>query len=271
MKKSIFYPFISFYHKILDFFFDFDLHVYAHKMGKIKTNKFTDFKKTNPFKINLLNIPTSSANVISLKQPHILTYISPTLLSMLVLRNLEDEFYHHILIKTEQLNLLCVKRNYNLNLIENMQTKEENLTLKTNVLNFPYDEIKIDKKLKTIEELLELEPYTHKAKIEKITKIPVVKYQIKKEKFTEIQLSKMRTKLAIQAKCKTYSMTLENIYDNIPEGLFAEISLEKDNSLKCYFEKNPHVGEQQFLITGKRKYDTQITKALIKYSEIEIA
>ena len=128
----------------------------------------------------------------------------------------------------------------------------------------------INKKLKLIAELLDLEPYTHKVSVKKILEIPVTKYPAKKEKFTQLQLEKMRNQLAIEAKCKVYSMNLENIYPQIPTGLYSEFSLEKDNSLTCFFEKNPNIGELQVLVTGKRKYDTQITKTLIKYSDLQL-
>ena len=69
---------------------------------------------------------------------------------------------------------------------------------------------------------------------------------------------------------KKYSINVENIYDKLPEDLYEEIKLEKDATLKCKYSKKPHAGELQLLITGKRKYDTQTTKAYVKYSEVGI-
>ena len=128
--------------------------------------------------------------------------------------------------------------------------------------------IYISHSLKTIEELLAFEPYTKKFSTKKLLEIPVSKYPIKKEKFSNNQLEAMVTRLAIEAKCKKYSMTLENIYDKVPEGLYKEITIERDSSVSCLFEKQPHKGELQLLVTGKKKYDTQKTKTYIKYSEL---
>ena len=108
----------------------------------------------------------------------------------------------------------------------------------------------------------------HLEKCKEIINIPVTKYPIKSEKFTEKQIEIMKTQLAIEAKCKKYSMTLENIYDKMPMGLYSDITINKDTTITCKYENNPTIGENQILVTGKRKYDTQITKRLIKYSEL---
>lgn len=268
MKKNILYLIKNSYTKFLGLFFDFDLHVYAHYVGKIKTYELKNFLYNKPIKNNCWKIPAVKTVVNSVPKIEVTTHISPSLISMLVIKNSEKEFFHNILIRDEKLNFTYAQRKYNLNLINDFKAQTENLKLLTQLHKKYQNEIQIEKKLKTIEELLVLEPYTNKEKIEKILEIPVVKSPIKKNKFSEIQLSKMRTKLAIQAKCKAYSMTLENIYDKIPQGLFSEISIEKDETVKCFFETKPDVEELQLLITGKRKYDTQITRALINYSEL---
>ena len=65
-------------------------------------------------------------------------------------------------------------------------------------------------------------------------------------------------------------MNLENIYDKFPTGLYDDIKIEKNGLISCKFAKNPQLGELQILATGKRKYDTQVTTAFIKTSELNL-
>ena len=64
-------------------------------------------------------------------------------------------------------------------------------------------------------------------------------------------------------------MSIENIYDKIPSGLYSDIKIEKDGTVTCTLNDNPNnTGTLQFLVTGKRKYDPQITKTFVNYSDL---
>jgi len=173
-------------------------------------------------------------------------------------------------IKYENMDFLSICKNYNLNLSDELNICNEPFILDVNSHKSLAEEIQISKTLRTVEELLELEPYTRKFSKREVAKIPVTKYPVRQERFTELQLENMKTKLAIQAKCKKYSIILDNIYDKIPQGMYSSIEINKDNTLSCILEKKPEIGELQLLVIGKRKYDTQPIKILIKYSELGI-
>ena len=263
-------PFISLYYGFLRLFFDYDIGVYAFKSPKVPINKLKNFNNFAPVKVRELDMPEFSVTATNFSNPQIIAYSAPLLNNMAVLHNLEEEFLNSLKINNPTMQFLCVSRAY---------APEIEMTIMRHFVDIAFDfkthkaahkSIYISHSLKTIEELLELEPYMRKFPIKKLLEVPVSKYPVKKEKFSTAQLESMTTRLAIEAKCKKYSMTLENIYDKFPQGLYKEVTLERDTSVSCIFENQPHAGELQILVTGKKKYDTQKTKAFIKYSELGI-
>ncbi len=260
--------FIRVYQKFLEIFFDFDVGVYAFQTSKIPVNKLENFEYKEPIKANKQEIPKFNINVTDFRKPDCLAYSVPSLLSLLVLRDLNNEFYQKIKLKSELMEFFCVSKNYDVDLEKDLKINEETFVLEAKSHKSLKEEIQISKKLRTVEELLELEPYVNKLDKKEVREFSVTKYPVKQEKFTEKQIEIMKTQLAIAAKCKKYSITLEQIFDKIPKGLYSEIELNKDNTLSCKFEKIPTLGENQILVTGKRRYDTQVTKTLVKYSEI---
>ena len=260
--------FLSLYHEILSFFVEFDVGVYAFKASKVNAKELNGFKFDNNVNTNKIETPKFTISTTKIKSPMIITNKTPSLVDALVIRNFTEELFKLIKIRNSQMSFLCIPRKYDVYLNTALITSSESLIFEAKVQKISKKEIHISHNLKTIEELIELSPYTKKIPITKVLQIPITKYPIKREKFSEEQLELMRTKLAIQAKCKKYSMSIENIYDKFPVGLYDEIKLEKDTSVSCTLYKHPDIGELQLLLTGKRKYDTHTTKAFIKYSEI---
>jgi len=262
--------FVRIYHKILNLFFDFDIGIYALSTPKIPTTRIFDYEPEKEIPTNKLECENFNCNTVQLKPPVVIFYKAPSLKDKLKIKDYTQKLHQNLKIREEKLNFQFVPRKYEASIKEIPEIFETNLILDAEIKKASKSDIHISQSVKTIEELLELEPYTHKYPVKKVLEIPVVKYAIKKEKFTEEQIDLMRTKLAQQAKCKKYSINVENIYDKLPEDLYEEIKLEKDATLKCKYSKKPHAGELQLLITGKRKYDTQTTKAYVKYSEVGI-
>lgn len=263
-------PFLRFYQKILSFFVEIDIGVYALSTPKIPTTEIYDFKCNDTIPTNKLQAEDFSCNVVCLKPPVVITEKTPSLLDNLNIRNCSKELEKSLLIKEEKMEFNLISRQYKTSLEKEFNYNKPEIQLSTNSHNFPKKDIHISHSLKTIEELLEIEPYTKKYPAKKISDIPIEKYPIKKEKFSQHQLELIKTKLAIQAKCKKYSMNLENIYDKFPTGLYDDIKIEKNGLISCKFAKNPQLGELQILATGKRKYDTQVTTAFIKTSELNL-
>lgn len=261
---------VKLYHFVLKLFFDYDIGVYAYKTPKIPAKKIENYKYNKPVRVKNFTIPQIDLHNYKYQDPKLKTYSPASLLSMIKIKNANKEFESYIKIKYENMDFLSIPKNYNLNLIDELNISNEPFILGVNSHKSLLEEIQISRNLKTIEELLELEPYTNTFPKKEVAKIPVTKYPVKPERFSELQLENMKTKLAIQAKCKKYSIVLDNIYDKIPKGLYSEIELNKDNTLSCVLDENPEIGELYLLVTGKRKYDTQIIKTLIKYSELGI-
>jgi len=261
---------LKLYRSFLRIIFDLDIGVYAYKTPKIPTKKIENYKYDKPVRVKIFPIPKISPQRYKYQNPSLKTYSPESLLSKLVLKNANKEFESHVKIKYENMDFLSICKNYNLNLSDELNICNEPFILDVNSHKSLAEEIQISKTLRTVEELLELEPYTRKFSKREVAKIPVTKYPVRQERFTELQLENMKTKLAIQAKCKKYSIILDNIYDKIPQGMYSSIEINKDNTLSCILEKKPEIGELQLLVIGKRKYDTQPIKILIKYSELGI-
>lgn len=256
------------YNKLLGLFFEFDIGIYATSVPKIPTTRVFGIEYEEDVSVKSIETPDFACKTSVLKPPVVISYKTPSLMELLKLHDANAELFQSLKIREENLFFQLLTRNYQVELKANPNIFNIKLVFDILTKKAEKKEIYISHSLKTVEELLELEPYTHKYPVKNILEIPISKYPVKKEKFTEQQLELMKTKLAIQAKSKKYSMTIENIYDKFPVGLYDEIKIEKDGSIKCKFSKTPKAEELQLLITGKRKYDTQTTTAYIKYAEL---
>ena len=266
--KKLFKTLLHIYHKLLELFCEFDIGIYAISNPQIPTTRIFDYEYTDDVKINELITPKFECKTTELKPPVVISYKTPSLKDLLKIKNISNELFHALKIKEENLIFNFVARKYEASLNRNPDIFKAKLLFFPQINKSEKKDIYIERSLKTIEELLELEPYTHKHPIKNIQELSISKYPIKKEKFTEEQLDTIRTKLALQAKCKKYSINIENIYDKFPIGLYEEIKIEKNGAIKCKYAQNPTLGELQLLVTGKRKYDTKITSTYIKYSEV---
>lgn len=263
-------PFWALYHKFLNLFFDFDIGVYELVHPKLQVTKIENYKNFEEINVHELKPAKQKVKTTKLKPNTFITYLMPSLLEQLKLRDYTKNLFKFIKTYNTNMNFLCIPRKYDVLLNKYPQTNAPVLDFEPKTNKCTYKKIYIERSVKTIEELLELEPYLKKMPKDKILQIPIKKYPIKKEKLTKEQLEIIQTKLAVQEKCKKYSMTIENVYDKFPIGLYENIKLEKDSSVTCNLEKNPpyNCKELQILATGKRKYSTQITKTFIKYSEL---
>ena len=261
--------FIHLYHKFLGLFFEFDHTVYAISRPKIAVHKLQKIKYTKKLHSNIIEIPQIKTNISKVQPPVFISYCAPSLLDKLKIHSNLNSFLEDLKIKQEKMKFMFIPRKYDLNSTLKASTKTENISLETKTNQITKKELYISRSLKTVEEILELEPYTNKYEIKNIAKLPIKKYPLKKERFSKEQLETMQTKLAVQAKCKKYSMSVENIYDKFPMDLYKEIKLEKDGTVTCLLgNSHEKTGQLQFLVTGKRKYDPQITKVFVNYSDL---
>ena len=114
----------------------------------------------------------------------------------------EEEFLNLLKINNPSMQFLCVSRSYQPEIEQIIMRHFVELAFDFKTHKAAQKNIYISHSLKTIEELLELDPYIKKLSPKKLLEIPVSKYPIKKEKFSNTQLESMTTRLAIEAKCK---------------------------------------------------------------------
>jgi len=258
------------YHKFLGLFFDFDFGIYALSKPKINSNRVFDFKFDGDLKSNSLVYDNFPARICILPKPKIIVYSNPSLMQMLKMHDFSSKLFPKLIIRDEKMFFPLILHDYNVEISQRADVLEEKLPFCLKLSAATEKEINISRSLKTFSEILEVEPYTKKYSIKKILNFPIRKYPVKKEKFSEEQLEFMRTKLAIQAKCKKYSINVESVYDKFPEGLYEEVKIEKDGSISCKLSNKANFGDLQILAVGKRRYDTQNTSVYIKYSELRL-
>ena len=94
------------YHKILNLFFEFDIGVYAVKTSSPNINNVKNLKYEKEVICNPPKVQIIKNNNHDLTPATIKTYISPSLLSSMRIRNFNSELNQSIKIKEENLQYL---------------------------------------------------------------------------------------------------------------------------------------------------------------------
>ncbi|MDD3594462.1 MAG: hypothetical protein PHX18_07535 [Candidatus Gastranaerophilales bacterium] len=253
---------------------DFDPIICEIKPSVAKTHKLSSIKH-NKRKVKFNTLPADEVKTNKSKftkfQAKVRKY--PTLKEKLVIQNTQEEFYNSIKIRKEPVKFSCIARFYNTVLQNacNPPIKKE-IGFSPKLTRLKAKDICIANSIKTVNEILEVEPYTKKFPQKRIMELPVKKYPVKEETLSKTQLDSLRTKLAIQAKCKKYSISIENIYDKFPKDYYTNITPKKDyNMVECSIDSsNKDAQGLQLLVTGRRKYDPQLIKTLVDYKDIDL-
>lgn len=261
------------YHHILRFFFDYDVSVYSLKNNEVKVNSFLSYKY---FRTRISNLLAKKPNI---KKKNFKTKVKiqnyAIIDSSLVLRKYPLDFLENLLIKDIWLDFFAICKNY-LVLLKEKMSKVTDI-----ILNFypyinkiPKRDLILSKRATTEKEIIEIEPYSNILPVDKLVGISVEKEPIDITVFNKKQLETMREKLAISAKCKKYSIKVENIYGDFCGSLYSKAEMQKDNKVIYKFRTDfvPENEEEQMymFVTGKKRYDTEKYSTIVAYKDLEI-
>lgn len=150
-----------------------------------------------------------------------------------------------------------------INLILN---QDYSLKTELHVNKIDEDLIELDRRIRITEEIIELSPYTHKAKKSALYKIPIVKTPLYKLYFTEGQLDYFKEVLSKQSKTRKNNIEIVSIYDKLNIDYYASIKQDQDRkNLICYLNSKPGMMDNKtmyHLVIGRTKDTQQIIKAL---------
>ena len=93
-----------------------------------------------------------------------------------------------------------------------------------------------------------------------------------KEKIEILETKK--EKLTLSAKCKKYSIKVENIYGDFCRNLYSNAEMQKDNKVIYKFRTDfvPASEEEKIymFVTGKKRYDTELYSTIVAYRDLEL-
>ncbi len=265
--------FQKFYHWILNFFFDYDAAIYSLDHKDLAVHKLLSYKY---FRVKTANFLAQKPKVKRKKfktKANVKNY--KIIDSSILLRKYPLNFLENLLIKDIWLDFFAICKNYLLYLKEKF-SKVTNIVLIFNptIKKFAKRDLILSKKATTEKEIIEIEPYSNILPIEKLVSISVEKEPMDISVFNKKQLEIMREKLAISAKCKKYSIKVENIYGDFFRNLYSNAEMQKDNKVIYKYRTDfVHSDEEEqiyMFVTGKKRYDTEIYSTIVAYKDLEL-
>lgn len=172
---------------------------------------------------------------------------------------------------TSYLNLNTVFRNYPLALfteVKRFSTDEISIFKRLKLNSFDRDTIKLDRRLRIMEEITKISPYTRLLKREKLYDIPIIKKPVSKAYFSQENMAYFREILAKQGRTRSANVEILNIFDKLNIEVFSSIKQDpKTRDLICYPRENNTVTDKEkiyFLVIGQRKDTKVILKVLAR-------
>jgi hypothetical protein len=145
------------------------------------------------------------------------------------------------------------------------------LNFGTNVRQINPDEIELDRRVRTTEEIIELFPYVRSAKRSLLYKIPIFKKPVYKLYFSDSQINNFKEALANKAKTRKTNIEIISIYDKFNLENYSGIKQDSENKgLYCYLNTRTtasHSSEMYYLIIGQKKDTKEVIKTLIAANE----
>ncbi len=263
--------FKKFYHWILKLFFDYDINVYSLKNNNVKINSFLSYKY---FRTRISNLLEKKPQVKRKKFKSKVNVQNYKIIdSSLLLRKYQLDFLENLLMKDIWLDFFAICKNYLVILNKRFsKISNEILTFNPIIKRIAKRDLIIAKRATTEKEIIEIEPYSNILSVDKLVEISVEKEPMDMSVFDKKQLEIMREKLAMSAKCKKYSIKVENIYGDFCRSLYSNAEMQKDNKV-IYKYRTDFVpegeAEQIFMfVTGKKRYDTEMYSTIVAYKDL---
>ena len=259
------------YHWILRFLFDYDVNVYSLKNKDIATHSILGHKY---FRLRISNFLAQKPKVKRKKfktKANVKNYI--IIGTSIKLCNYPLNFLENLLLKDIWLDFFAICKNYLVHLRKKFsKITNEVIDFNPIIKKFARRDLILSKKVTTEKEIIEIEPYSNILPIDELIKIPVEKEPIEMSVFSKKQLETMREKLAMAAKCKKYSIKVENIYGDFFRSLYSNAEMQKDNKViykfKTEFEPQRENEDIFLFITGKKRYDANIHSVIVAYRDL---
>lgn len=208
-------------------------------------------QKDIKYNVNLNNsIDLSKFNFPSIKEILLIYYN--------MVRWRYSDFFGYIIQLRDYILLLTTK--INLILSQEFSIKTE---IKLNKLD--KDEIELDRKIRTTEEIIEICPYIHSTQKKILYKIPVIKTPLYKSYFSEEYITEFKETLAKQGKTRKSNIEIINIYDKFNLSNYSSIKQDsKGKNLICYLNEQYKINDNDlyYLVIGSRRDNKEIITAL---------
>lgn len=178
--------------------------------------------------------------------------------------------------KVTNLNYIVTFRKYALQFFSTLKfidTKKLALTF-PQTKNISEKNININKKIKIMEELIEILPYTKKINRQKLFRVPITRSPVYRLNFTDNEMRKFREDLASQNKTRWTNVEIIEIYDKFNIKLFSDVKqIPGSRNLlfyPSYVNSNLNLKDTDFyyLIIGKRKDNSEFIRALSKQASV---
>jgi len=167
--------------------------------------------------------------------------------------------------KTQDISIFLTQRSYPLSLGVNIQCLNDSdiaVKNKAKIEIIDYNDIKIHKKLRIIEEIIQIDPYVRNLSKKKLLKIPITKKPVYKAYFSSAEMNKFKEIYAKTAKINKEFIQISLIYDKFNLDNYSSIKQDSANqNLYCYpIEKQVELTQDNlsFLILGSR-LDNKVT------------
>lgn len=184
--------------------------------------------------------------------------LSPSILDFLVWKNI-------------LLNFDSILRKYPVHFLTKTNFLDKNLLVinKTNETN-KIDEslIELNRKLRVTEEIVEIYPFIHTEKSQKLAFIPIIKKPLFKSYFSEEEINLFKELLAKQGKTNKINVEITSIYDKFSLDIFSSIKQDvSTKNLICHLNQNLKSNTQNnkmyYLVIGTKKSDNSTIKTVV--------
>ncbi len=184
--------------------------------------------------------------------------------------NILQKFENLIKWKISRLDFLIVMRNYPLQILSRLKGIAGKIFFLNNpeIQSFPEKEININKKIKIMEEIIKILPYTKEIKRQKLFRMPISRTPLHKLCFPDSEIRRFREDLATQNKTRWTNVDIIEIYDKFNVKIFSDIKqISGSKNLLLYpsFANSKSFNTDvdfYYLIIGRRKDNSELIRAL---------
>lgn len=186
----------------------------------------------------------------------------------LVVRTLEN-IEKYVKWKSENLSIITIFRNFYFQ-IKNQQPKrlDAEISKRMSFNKLPKDVIALQRKVSTVEEIVEMEPFVKKLSLKKLYQLPIEKKPMPKYFFSQKEMSYIKETMAKSANVTPRNVEVTYIYDKFNIEFYSKIKQDAaTKNLLCYPDvaKMNHTKTDRiyYLVFGFRKDNKVQLNALV--------